>query len=319
MLSNAELIKKADATFAELQSGGGVLPAEKALSFWETTISGSALLKQIKTQPVDGPEYSQPKIGMDSWTFGPAGEFQKVSEEDRVKATYSSVTLTPKRIKFATKLSYEQLKLNIVKDNLLQTIISLVGKAFSRDLAEWVLMADTATVGSDMKSRSMRLTDGVLKRVTSNLLDASGVRLQKSVLDSMFRKMPKQFRAQEGLEAITSTIAAMDYVSSISNRQTGAGDAALANISNATGGGMYGKIKCNGYEAMPETLGSGDKTNVVLCNPKHIMLGMGQEVMIESAKDIEASCWNIVGSAWVDVTILHNAAMVKATNVLATP
>lgn len=317
MLSNAQLIAKADATFAELQSGGGVLPQEKALEFWKIAVSSSDFLKEIRTVPVAGNEWTQPKIGLESWTFGPAAEFATVSEEDRVKAAYSQLSLIPKRIKFATKISYEQLRLNVEKDNLLQTIIALLGMAFSRDLAEWTLMADTATAGATMKARSMRLTDGVLKRVTANLFDANGVRLQKSVCQSMLRKMPKQFRGNPNLKYVTSTIAAMDYSDSVSNRQTAAGDAALNNLSNATGGAKYGKITVSGFDAMPEDLGSGDKTNVVLCDPKQIFLGMGQEIMIETAKDIKASCWDIVGHAWVDVNILHNQAMVKATNVLA--
>lgn len=312
---NQTLIQKADLALSELTSGGGKLQEDQVKEFWRVAILGSSFLKVVRTQPINGTEYEIPKAGLSGWVLAPGEERTKLTEEDRSKPDLAKTLLSTKTFKATISLSYEQVEENVEGGTFIDTVRQMLGEAAARDLAVICVQGDTAITATDKRTRSLKKLDGILKQATSNLFDADGSRFTKSVAESLYRKMPTAFRNQEGLAILTSTIAAHDYAAAQANRQTPLGDDMLSKMSDA----KHGRFPIIGLESFPEDLGSGDKTNAILCNPKNIVIGMSKEITIEWDKDIDAGEFKIVARVKADVKFLHEPAVAKATNISAAP
>lgn len=312
-ISNQSLIQKADLQLSELTSGGGRLVPEQAKEFWRIAILASDFLKICRTVPMNGTQLDMPKTGMSGWVLAASAEREQLSEDDRSKPDLDKVALQTQTFKAEVSLSYEQLEENIEGGNFLETVRQMLAEAMARDLAQILLLGDTTTVQTDKRTRALALLDGVLKQTTSNLYDASGARFSKSIAETLYRKLPTAYRSQEGLAYITSTIAAHDYAAAQANRQTPLGDDMLSKMADA----KHGRIPIIGLAAMPENLGSGDKTNVILTNPKNIVIGLSKQIEIKWTEDIRSGEFIIVGRVKPAVKYMHEPASSKATNVSA--
>jgi len=320
MSTNAELIQKqksliakADMQLSELTSGGGKLQEEQVKEFWQVSIASSAFLQLVKTQPMKGTEYEIPKIAMSDWTLVPGNERTSLGEDDRSKPTPGKVTLSTKTFKGSTSLSYDQLEENIEGGTLLETVRSMLAKKVASEMAIICVQGDTASGTTTKKLRALKQLDGILKQATSLVYDASGARLSKAVLETMWRKLPVEALDMANLAFLTSKNASHDYTASVANRQTPKGDSALDKMAEE----RYGRAPIIPVAAFPEDLGGGDKTNVVLCDPKSIVIGLGKDVTIETMQDVRSSEYIIVVRTKFDVKFVHEPFVVKATNVLA--
>jgi hypothetical protein len=311
--SNASLIQKADLQLSELTSGGGKLVAEQAKKFWRQAVLSSNLLSLCTVMPISGTEAEEPKIGMDGWTLAASDERTALSEEDRSKPDLGKTTFQTKTFKAEFSLSYEQLEENIEGESLGQTVQAMGAQAIARDMSIIIVRGDTSITATDKRTRALKKLDGVLKQATENTYNASGVRLSKAVMETLYRKLPTQWREREGLACLTSTIAATDYANSLANRQTPMGDDMMSKLADA----KHGRIPIIGLGTMPEDLGSGDKTNAILGVPKDIVVAVSKEVTVEMDKDIRSSEVLFVFRVKFDVKLRHAAAFAKATEVLA--
>ncbi len=108
----------------------------------------------------------------------------------------------------------------------------------------------------------------------------------------------------------------MDYADSLANRQTPLGDSKLVAASTAEYNG-YGVVP---VPLFPENLGgSTNTTNLLFVDPKNIIVGMQRDVRIETDRDISTGEIKIVCTVRFDVKYKHEPALVKVTNILATP
>lgn len=313
LIKKASLIQKADLALSELTSGGGKLQEEQVKEFWKVAIASSSFLQIVKTQPMKGTEYEIPKIAMTDWLLVPGNERTSLTEEERSKVGLSKVTLSTKTFKAVTSLSYDQLEENIEGGTLLETVRQMLAAKAATDMAVVCVQGDTAITPTTKKQKALKMLDGVLKQVTTLVYDASGARLGKPVLEAMYRKLPVEAADMANLAFLTSKNASHDWAASVANRQTPKGDSALEKMAEE----RYGRYPVVPVATIPEDLGSGDKTNVLLCDPKSICIGLGKEITIETKQDIESSEYILVARMKFDVKLVHEPFVVKATNVLA--
>lgn len=307
MEENKTILEKADMALSDLTSGGLLVPAQ-AQKFIRILIDEAKLMKLATVTPMKSHTQEINKIKFGSRILRAAQENTALAEVDRAKPTTSKVSLIAKPFKAQVNLTYEVLEDSIEQDTLKATIMQLMGEAIARDVDEILVRGDTASSDTFLAQ-----FDGLLKSSTSNIVNAGTTSLTKSILRDMIKTMPSPFlRDKSSLKYLTSVDAEIDYRDSLSNRQTNTGDKALDGAAPVG----YSGIQVVDVPLFPENLGGAtNETNVVLLDPKNMNVGIWRQIQIETDKDIEAGKVIIVVSMRMDMKLIEETAVVKATGV----
>lgn len=307
MAPNQTYIEKADMAIADLTTGGLLAP-EQVKEFFELVIDESVLLPIVTTVPMSSPTWELSKMGFTGRVLRRATENQGLPEGDRSKPELGKVTLTTEELIAEARIPYAVVEDNIANGSFPQVALGFLSKAVARDLEELVINGDTMSVDP-----FLNIFDGILKQITTSVVNASGARLSKSNLKIMAQTMPAKYLRSGNIALLTSKNAAIDYVDSLSNRQTPLGDEALLRRATAE----YMTYPVVPIPLMPENLGSGNKTNVLMLDPKNIHVGMHRDIRIETDRDISARQFIIVATLRAGVKLAHEPAVVKCTEILA--
>lgn len=308
-----ELIKRADLALADLTADGGVLDPEHQNTFFRKVIDAPTIFRDVRTVQMGAPEMKIPKIGFGSRVLRVApntgtGGWQDdgtntryLAKADRAKPDFGLVELATKEYMAEIHLHDDLLEDNIEKDDLTDTIMSLLAERVALDLEELVLTGDTAVVGSDAYLGSH---DGILKLLTSNVIDAANAPISPAVFNSMKKAMPTRFRRNaSALRYYTSMDVEADYRLAVSSRGTDLGDAILTG--NAPLPVLGTPLRA--VALMPEA-------NGLLINPQNVIFGVQRNIRIERERDIRARSWIIVLTLRVAIEIEEEEAAVKLIN-----
>lgn len=307
-LSNRTLLEKADLALNDLLVDGGLLEPAQAKKFMRIMIDEAVMMKMIKFVPMRSHKQKIDKIQFGSRILRAGTEAVALAEGDRSKPTTSAVELDAQLFKAEVRLSNETLEDSIEQGSLKQTIMQLMAERLSTDVEDVVINSDTTSLVPELA-----LFDGVLKSATSNVVDAAGSKLTRSVLRDMLRTMPTEFRKRKKvLRYLTSSNAEIDYRDTLADRMTSLGDK-LVESAALVG---YSGVPVVDIPVFPEDLGGGDKTNVILADPKNLNVGMWRDIRIETGKLIGEGVLQIVATMRMDFKFAHEPATVKAINVL---
>lgn len=307
MEENKTILEKADMALSDLTTGGLLLPAQ-AQRFIRILIEEAKIMKMATVTPMKSHTQEINKIKFGTRVLHAGAENVALPEADRAKPQTSQLQLVAKLFKAQVNLTYEVLEDSIEQEQLRNTIMQLMGEAIARDMDELLILGDTVSVDPYLAQ-----FDGVLKQVTSNIVNAGGAFLTKSILRDMLKTMPSPYlRTKDALRFLTSVDAEIDYRDSLSNRQTNTGDRAL---DGATPVG-YSGVPVIDIPMFPENLGLlTNETNVILTDPKNINVGIWRQIQIETDKDIQAGKVIIVVTLRADMKLIEENAAVKAIGV----
>lgn len=307
ILPNMSLLQKADLALADLSSGGKLQP-ETAQQFMRILIDESKLLKMAYFHAMKSDKTEIPKIRMANRILRAGQEATALSVADRSKPSLSNVELDAKLFKAEVRIPDEVLEDNIEKDQLKGTIMQLMGEAISRDMDEIAVQGDTTSADVFLAQ-----FNGILKAATSNVVDAATVSLNKSILRDLLKTMPKPFiRNKDLLRFLTSIDAKIDLTDNLGNRQTAAGDS----LTFDGGQCKYQGVPVEDVPLFPENLGVGTNcTNVILTDPKNVVVGMRRDIKMATDMDISAGVVVIVATLRFDVKYAEETAVVKGINV----
>lgn len=310
MAPNQTYLEKADLQVANFTNEGGLLVPEQAKEFIDIQIVESVLMGMCTVKTMSTPTYELSKMGFTGRVLRGAVEGQALGVGDRSKPELGRVQLTPVEFIAEARISYTAVEDNIAQGTFMPYLTRQIGAAVARDMELVVVQGDTASTDLLLKK-----LNGILKQATSSVFAAGSVKLTKTVFDTMVKTMPSQYyRGAKNMALLTSKNAAIDYVSSLANRATPLGDAAL--VKQAAG--EYMGLPVVPIPLFPENLGAGlDTTNVLLVDPKNITVGINRDIRIETDKDISAREYIVVVTLRFDVKFAHEPAVVKATGVLA--
>jgi len=303
-------IEKADLSIHNLTNEGGLLVPEQAREFIEIAIVESVLLSMITVKSMSGPTFELSKMGFTGRVLRGATESQALGVADRSKPELGKVLLQTVEFIAEARIPYGAVEDNVAQGTFVDYATKLLAQAVARDMEDVAVNGDLTS--SDVLYKKM---DGFLKQITTRVINAGGVKLTKSVFDTIVKTMPSQFfRGAKNMAIFTSKNAAIDYGSSVANRQTPLGDNALVKMSS----GEYMGIPVVAVPLFPEQLGVNlNATNVVMGDPKNMVVGIQREIRIETDKDISAREYIIVATLRFDAKWAHEPAVVKATGVLA--
>lgn len=305
---NRTFLNKADLVLNDLSSSAGYLLPAQALRFMRILIKESKIMQMATVTPMKSPKQQIEKIRFAGRVLRAGREAQPLAVGDRAKPDLSKVELDAQLFKAEVRLSNEVLEDSIERDQLRQTIMQLLGDAIARDMEEVLIKGDTNSADPFLAQ-----LDGLLKQATSNVVDATGTPLTKTVFRDMIRALPSEFlRNRQDMRFLTSTDAELDYRDALADRSTVLGDKFLEQNAPV----MYSGIPVIDVPLMPENLGVGsDSTNTLLLDPKNINVGIWRNIRIETDKLVSEGVLLIVATMRFDVVYAEETAVVKAINV----
>jgi len=305
--ANKTILEKADMALSDLTVGGLLVPAQ-AQKFIRILIDEGRLMKLATVTPMKSHTQEINKIKFSQRVLRPGAEYVALLPAQRSKPDLSKVNLVSKLFKGQVNLSYEVLEDSIEQDTLKQTIMQLMGEAIARDVDEILVRGDVTSLDPFLAQ-----FDGILKQITSNIVNAGVNPLTKTILRDMIKAMPSAFlRNKQDLRFLTSVDAEIDYRDSISNRMTDKGDKALDGAAPIG----YSGIGVIDIPLFPENLGLGtNETAIVLMDPKNINVGIWRQIQIETDKNIEEGKVMIVVTLRMDMKLIEETAAVKAIGI----
>lgn len=308
VMNNRTLLQKADLQLSDLLTDGGALVPAQAKKFIRLLIKESAILPIATVKPMRSKKQLVEKVRFASRILRAGSEGVALSSADRSKPDTSKVELDSKLFRAQVDLTTEVLEDNIEQGSFRQTIMELMGEAISRDMDEIVVNGDVTSPDTFLAQ-----FDGMLASATSNVVGGGGNALASDDLKAAIKAMPTEFiRNKRQLRFMTSIDAETDYRDTLSQRDTVAGDRFLQEDTPI----MYSGIPVMDVPLFPEDLGGGsNETNVILTDPKNILVGVWRKITIETDKDIERGVMKIVANLRFDFKYVEETATVKVTAV----
>jgi len=319
MTSNAELIRKADLVISDLTSSGGYLNPEQSNAFIRKLLVAPTLLAQVRRVTMSAPIRKINKISFQSrilnaGTGGSGPLTQPLGSNSRAAPTTEQITLQTHEVIAEVYLPYDVIEDNIEGGNVgtfneggnppmaggfRDTIVSLIAERVAIDLEEQFINGDSASGDSYLAQ-----TNGLLKLVTSNIVDAGGQSINRTLLKNGMKILPSQYRRNRAaLAHFLSTEQEIEYRDTIAQRETSLGDAQLQSTAPVYAAGS----PVVGVPLMPGSSG-------VLTNPLNLIFGVQRDIMMETDKIITQRVYVIVVTARVAVQIEEELACVKYIN-----
>lgn len=305
MQSNRELLAKADLALSELTSGGGLLQPEQSLKFMRLAIAEAKVMKRASVIPMKAASRIVDKARFSSRIMHKAASGNALSLADRSKPALGKVTLSSVEFKAQVNLTTSELQDNIEGQGFRDTIMELMAERVALDIDEVIVLGDVTSADEDLNSM-----DGLLAAATSNTVAAGSVPLNKTVLKLTMKAMPNAFlRDPSRLNYFTSLDAAADYHDAMADRIGQVGDSYV----------MENKpLSYRGAEVVGCANFAENTASMILTDPTNILIGMQQDIMFETDKDIEAGVVMLVATLrWV-FKYAEETAVVKTTGIATT-
>ncbi len=319
MSANETLLQKADWAIGDLTANSGLLNPEQANAFIRKLLIQPTLLAQARRVVMNAPTRKINKIQFASrilkagYTAGLSRTLDDTANRERSKPTTEQIELNTKEVIAEVRLPYEVIEDNLERGNIglsrdgggassggiVGTIMDLIAERAALDLEELSLLGDTGSADP-----YLALTDGYLARFTSNIVDAGGANISRTIMKNGSKTMPTQYRRNRSQMAhYLSTEQEIEYRDTLANRETSFGDGQHQSVSTVWAAGT----PVEGVGLMPGAQG-------LLTHPLNLIFGIQRQIHIESDKDIQAREYIIVLTARVDMQVEEELAGVKYIN-----
>lgn len=326
-MSTNETLLKADWAIGDITANSGLLNPEQANAFIRKLLIQPTLLAQARKVVMNSPTRKINKIQFADrilkagyTAFNDPSEASANSrylndqtDRERSKVTTEQIELNTKEVIAEVRLPYEVIEDQIERGNIglsrdgggassggiVSTIMDLIAERAALDLEELAILGDTGSADP-----YLALTDGYLKRFTSNIEDAGGAVVSRTIFKNGSKRMPTQYRRNRAqMRHYVSTENEIEYRDTLANRETSVGDAMHQSLSPVYAAGT----QVEGVGLMPSTTG-------ILTHPLNMIFGIQRQIHIESDKDIRGRQYIIVLTARVDMQVEEELAGVKYTN-----
>lgn len=297
-----QLSKKADLALSDLATNGGLLNTEQANTFIRNVIDQPTIINELRTVAMSSPSREMPKIGIGSRMLKAARQEtnRALTQAERTKPETGKITLNTSEVIAELRLPYETLEDNIERGNMEATLLALIAERAALDLEELILRGDTASADP-----YLALQNGVLKRLTSNIVNGAGLGITPDLFNNTVKALPQRFRRNKSsMRFYLPGDVEQDYRNDQAKRGTNLGDATL--VGDAP-------LQLFGSRATPVALMP--DAQAIYTNPKNILFGIQRNIRIETDKDISAREVIIVLTARVALAIEEEQAAVKIINI----
>lgn len=299
-MTEKQLIRKADNLANDLRQNGGMLNADQTTRFIKKMMSEPTIINVARTVTMKSDTLNINKVGIGERLLQAATP--NTAPGNRKKPTTSKVPLVCKEVIAEIRLDYETIEDNIEGEDFVTTVLDLVAQRAAVDLEELFIKGDTALAGSDA---FLGLFDGLVKRVTSNVMDADSDPLNSRMCRDVIKMLdPKYRQRRNALKWLITPDDAEDLIHTVSQRQTNLGDQAL--VGDAP-------VRIAGIGGIPASM-LPEKT-MFLTDPKNLIIGIRRRITLESERLISERQLKFVLTSRVAFNIEEEEAIVKVENI----
>lgn len=318
-MKTKDLLAKADIALSDIASAG-VMQPEMANNFIRILSTDTNFLQDVRIYPMSRPKMVLNKLDLATRALRVANQglissplsgeegTRALSRADRVKVTTSKVELDTFETIAEVNIPYEVLEDSIeggAIDNTRfeETILAKLAERVRIDIEDILLNGD-----EDHPTDSfLAARDGVLKQVTSNVVNNSGAPLDAVLFNEMLQAVPDKFkRLVPRMKFYTSHNQALRYMLQVAQRQTGLGDAVLIG-GNKAQFAPFGQLMV-GAHAMPAA-------SALLIDPANVIFGVQRNMRMEFDKDTRERVIIIVLTLRFDFKLEQEDQVVKAINI----
>jgi hypothetical protein len=316
--SNRSFIQKGAHDLQTFAPGGVLLPKQSE-QFIRRLIVESKLLQECNVTTIPTAQYEIDQAGFLSQVLH-ADNDTAFPDEQLAEAETSKAEFIAKRYKAVLKLKYATAKRVIMGNALWPWLLREGTAAAKRDLEILAIRGDTSLAPTNALNRLLRTQNGFLKRMSSNIVDAEGARMNLDLLDRARKAMPDEYYDQDGLIIGMSKNAKIDYEASVAARMDAVGGEAFKR-SRLADAREYRDIAVKTYKLLPKGLtynAAGGHTTAFFSNPnEQFRVGYLEEMDVKMGEDIEAGEWIAVIRFDVAFELLQPEASVRLDNILA--
>lgn len=319
MSANETLLQKADWAIGDITANSGLLNPEQANAFIRKLLIQPTLLAQARRVVMNSPTRKINKIQFASrilkagYTAGLSRTLDDTANRERSKPTTEQIVMNTKEVIAEVRLPYEVIEDQLERGNIglsrdgggassggiVSTIMDLIAERAALDLEELAILGDTGSADP-----FLALTDGYLNRFTSNIVDAGGATISRTIMKNGSKTMPTQYRRNRSqMRHYLSTEQEIEYRDTLANRETSFGDGMHQSVSTVWAAGT----PVEGVGLMPADQG-------LMTHPLNLIFGIQRQIHIESVKDIQAREYVIVLTARIDFQVEEELAGVKYIN-----
>lgn len=307
------VVKYADLAVANLTAGGGKLQDDQADTFYRKVFDRTGLLGDVRRIQMNSDTMNINKIGLADRILrvAPTGTAPYMPDDgtnnrnlpaaDRFNPQFEQVVLTVKEYMAEIHLTDDVIENNLEKENLENIILDMAAQRLALDLEEALIIGDTADVGL---APELRLQDGVLKRVTSNVVDAAGAALSLDVFADLQTALPtKYLRNLPQMKYYLHNHKELAWRTALAARGTDLGD---RNITGNTPVPALG-VSLATVPNMPAD-------TILFTDPKNILIGLQRNMRLEYERYPRSRMNAFIFTFKAGFQIEEEEAMSKAIN-----
>lgn len=276
-----DIVKMTDLAVDDLVTGGGKLRPEQADTFYRKVFEQPGLMPEVRRVQMQADEMKINKIGLGQRIMRVAPSGTVPYEQDsgannrnlpaaqRFEPQFEQVSLSVKEYMAEIHLTDDVIENNLETENLTNVILTMAAQRIGLDLEELLIMGDTASGDAYLASQN-----GVLKRVTSNVVDAANTALDLDKFVSLMEAIPVKYRRNLGqMSFYSSRNKQLRYRAAMATRGTPLGDQILS------GGGAVPVLGANlsAVDLMPNS-------TVLFTDPRNILVGMQRDIRLETER-----------------------------------
>lgn len=316
MISNKQLVKKADLALADLQADGGYLNEEQSKKFIRTAIDQPTLMNVASIRPMTSEKKEFSKIKFGQRISHPAQERTASTDAERSAPSTGRVNLDVSKCKAVVTLSYEDLWFNIERGNLQDTIRDMIAERVALDMEELAVQGDTTS-----SDTFLALLDGLKVQAENNghVYDHGGNAVDRLLFKNLVKNIPSQYkRALAQMRFMASTNTELEWRDVLAQRGTSLGDQAQTALNQIPAYGAPMMKVATIPEDLTATIDASTVDGlsyVMLSHPKNVVYGIHTDIMLESEKDIDAGEYKIVARYNFDVKFMEPDAVAIGKNV----
>lgn len=310
--------KFADLAVSNLTSGGGKLQDDQADTFYRKVIDRPGLIGDIRNVQMNSDTMNINKIGLGSMILKAAptgtapylvdgvgetyGNNRNLASADRFAPTFEQVQLTVKEYMAEIHLTDDVMENNLEKDNVENVILDLASTRLANDLEVALISSDTS---DGALAAVLQLQNGVLKRVTTNVVDAQNSSINLDIFADLQTAVPTKYM---------NNLSAMKYY--VHNHKELAWRQALA-----ARGTSLGDATLTGTRAVPalgvdlQKVAQMPTDKILFTDPKNIIMGIQRNMRLETERYPRARMTAFIFTLKIGFQLEQEDATAKAINV----
>lgn len=266
----------AKATTTTTVASAGLLDPTQSVKFLEVLKDSDPFGKLIGQDIVKAPSGEINRLATASRLIRAAAE--NADDGYRAEPTFPTVPYQTVKVRLPWEVTEDVYHENIEGAGLESKLVRQMTEQFANDLSDLDINGDTAA-GAGPDQAFLQIDNGLLKLATGlaagRRVDGSAINagdLSKAHFFAGLKALPNKFVSQGGLVWLMSPKRYIDWIETLTDRATGAGDAALLGL----GAGGPGSKPLN-IEIVPVPQIT-DDTRIILTNPKNLRRVISWEV-----------------------------------------